>query len=128
MSKSFVLFFCLCCISGVRAQTYTYWNDIRSSAVTALDTVWIRFENDVSDTASNSVLFRTPDGIAEHHAQPVMDGPLTFEASVPVVGPGELSVGFRTFAYRRTLRVIGIRLSRTATGAPSHFSLPNTST
>jgi hypothetical protein len=76
------------------AHGYTYWNDLRHSALLPGDTVLVRTENPTGGGEENYILYEGA-GIEELEMTPVQDGPSTLEATVPGPTTAARRYGFR---------------------------------
>lgn len=79
---------------AVPAQSYQYWNDIRSSASLPDTTLVIRLENPSGPGVENYLLY-DESGIEESVMSPVLDGPSTLSAIAPAPAAGASYYGFR---------------------------------
>jgi hypothetical protein len=77
-----------------RACAYTYWNDLRHSALLPDNTITVRMESPTGAGVENRILY-AGSGITEQVMTPVLDGPSTLEATVPGPVASARSYGFR---------------------------------
>ena len=95
------------------AEAFTYWNDIRASALLPGDSVTIRTESARGPGLVNTILF-AQNGVQEAPLSAVLDGPSTLAATVPGPVTGRRYYGFR-LVQPGALDVLPVRL---AGGAP----------
>jgi len=84
------------------AQSFDLWDDIRHSAVMENDSIKVRCEHTVSETAEHTILFKSDQGIVESPMRTVRDGPKTFEGTVPAPTEETGYFGFRLSDSDRT--------------------------
>lgn len=95
------------------AHAFTWWNELRASALLPDQTVTIRVENPPVAGATHSILY-AQGGVQEAPLAAVADGPGTFEARVPGPVSGQRGYGFR-LARPGALDVLPVPLAGGAT-------------
>jgi hypothetical protein len=111
-----------CLIVAIASQThaYSYWNDIRYSALLPGGAVTVRMENPTGGGAANRILY-AEGGVQELDMAPVLDGPSTLEATVPGPGAEARWYGFR-LVQGSELDLMPVRVPDGASPAPADLS------
>jgi hypothetical protein len=81
-------------LAAAPATAFTYWNDLRASALLPDDAVTLRVENPSAAGVENTVHWLA-DGLQQTPLLAVDDGPSTVEATVPGPVSSDRSYGFR---------------------------------
>ncbi|MBE0566575.1 MAG: T9SS type A sorting domain-containing protein [Krumholzibacteria bacterium] len=102
------------------ARAFTWWNDIRASALLPDQTVTIRVENPPVAGATHTILY-AEGGVQEVPLASVPDGPATLEARVPGPVSGPRGYGFR-LVRPGALDVMAVPLAAGSSPAPADLT------
>jgi hypothetical protein len=106
--KGLILGICLIAL-GSQAYGYTYWNDIRHSALLPDTTVTVRVENPTGTGVENYLLYAGSE-ILEEPMIPILDGPSTLQATVVAPVTDMHYYGFRLIQGEE-LDILPVRIS-----------------
>jgi hypothetical protein len=101
---------------GSSAWAYTYWNDIRHSALLPDSSVTVRVENPTGAGAANYIIYAGSETVEQMMAE-VPDGPSTVAAQVPGPVASSRYYGFRLLQGEE-LDLLPVRLADSADPAP----------
>jgi len=109
-------------VTAISAQSFTLWNDIRTSALLPGDAVTLRTESVRGAGLSNTILYADELGVQEVAFTPVADGPSTLEATVPGPLATRRYYGFR-LVQGEEMDLLPVRLGEGATPGRDDFTL-----